>query len=149
MGVFPALWAMSASQIYFWSTLTCLKIHCGSTNKINDFETTLSPQFCCTTSYSLHTIQLYWSMVTWGLPSCGSVVKNLPAKAGDQGLIPELGRSHGEGNGNTFPHSCLGIPVDSGVWWLIQFKESQKSQAQLTYWVSNNNMVSWIYKWEI
>ena len=29
----------------------------------------------------------------------GSVVKNLPANAGDLGLIPESGRSPGEGNG--------------------------------------------------
>ena len=34
-----------------------------------------------------------------GLPS-GSVVKNPPASAGDFGLIPGLGRSPGEGNGN-------------------------------------------------
>ena len=33
------------------------------------------------------------------LPS-GPVVKNLPANAGDAGLIPELGRSLGVGNGN-------------------------------------------------
>ena len=30
----------------------------------------------------------------------GSVVKNLLAKAGDAGSIPESGRSPGEGNGN-------------------------------------------------
>ena len=30
----------------------------------------------------------------------GSTVKNLPANAGDAGLIPESGRSSGEGNGN-------------------------------------------------
>ena len=30
----------------------------------------------------------------------GSAVKNLPAKAGDAGLILGLGRSPGEGNGN-------------------------------------------------
>ena len=30
-----------------------------------------------------------------------SVVKNLPAKAGDMGLILGLGRSPGEGNGNS------------------------------------------------
>ena len=30
-----------------------------------------------------------------------SVVKNLTAKAGDAGSIPGLGRSPGEGNGNT------------------------------------------------
>ena len=34
-----------------------------------------------------------------GFPG-GSVVKNLPADAGDMGLIPWLGRSPGGGNGN-------------------------------------------------
>ena len=34
-----------------------------------------------------------------GLPG-GSVVKNLPANAGDGGLNPGSGRSPGEGNGN-------------------------------------------------
>ena len=36
-------------------------------------------------------------------------MKNLPAKAGDRGLIPGLGRSPGEGNGNPLQYSCLGI----------------------------------------
>ena len=31
-----------------------------------------------------------------------SVVKNLPANAGDMGLIPGSGKSPGEGNGNPF-----------------------------------------------
>ena len=39
----------------------------------------------------------YWPF--WGSPSY-SVVKNLPAKAGDIGPVPALGRSSGEGNGN-------------------------------------------------
>ena len=30
----------------------------------------------------------------------GSLVKNLPASAGDSGVIPGSGRSLGEGNGN-------------------------------------------------
>ena len=34
-----------------------------------------------------------------GFPG-GSVVKNLPTKAGDAGSIPGSGRSPGEGNGN-------------------------------------------------
>ena len=34
-----------------------------------------------------------------GFPG-GSVAKNLPANAGDSGLIPGLGRTPGEGNGN-------------------------------------------------
>ena len=36
-----------------------------------------------------------------GFPG-GSVVKNLPANAGDVGLIPGSGRSPGGGNGNPF-----------------------------------------------
>ena len=47
----------------------------------------------------------------------GSVVKNLPANAGDAGSIPELGRSPGEGNGNPFQYSCLKNPKNSGAWW--------------------------------
>ena len=35
------------------------------------------------------------------------MVKNLPANAGDNGLIPGSGRSSGEGNGNTLQYSCL------------------------------------------
>ena len=47
-----------------------------------------------------------------GLP-CGSAVKIPPATAGDtgdSGLIPGLGRSSGEGNGNLPRYSCLGNP---------------------------------------
>ena len=44
------------------------------------------------------------------------VVKNLPATAGDVGLIPGLGRSPGEGNGNLLQYCCLGNPMDRGAW---------------------------------
>ena len=47
----------------------------------------------------------------------GSAVKNLPAKAGDTGSSPELGRSPGEGNGNPLQYSCLKNSMDRGVWW--------------------------------
>ena len=46
----------------------------------------------------------------------GLVVKNLPANAGDLGLIPGSGRSLGEGNGNPLQYSCLGSPMDGGAW---------------------------------
>ena len=46
-----------------------------------------------------------------------SVVKNLPANAGNGGLIPGSGRSLGEGNGNPLQYSCLGKPMDRGAWW--------------------------------
>ena len=43
-------------------------------------------------------------------------VKNPPAKVGDVGSIPRLGRSPGEGNGNPLQYSCLGNSKDRGAW---------------------------------
>ena len=39
--------------------------------------------------------------------------------AGDQGSIPGLGRSPGEGNGNPLQYSYLENPMDQGAWWAI------------------------------
>ena len=44
----------------------------------------------------------------------GSEVKASAWNAGDQGLIPALGRSLGEGNGNPLQYSCLENPMDGG-----------------------------------
>ena len=49
-----------------------------------------------------------------GFPG-GSAIKNLPADAGDWGLIPGSGRSHGEGHGYPLQHSCLGNLMDRGA----------------------------------
>ena len=45
------------------------------------------------------------------------IAKNLPANAGDTSSIPGLGRSPGEGNGNSLQYSCLENPMDRGDWW--------------------------------
>ena len=46
------------------------------------------------------------------------MVKNLPTNnEGDVNLIPGLGRSPGEGNGNSLQYSYLGNPMDRGAWW--------------------------------
>ena len=53
-----------------------------------------------------------------GFPG-GSVVKNLPANAGDSGdprLIPGSGRCPGGGHGNPPQCSCLENPLDRGAW---------------------------------
>ena len=47
----------------------------------------------------------------------GSVVKNLPANAGDAGSIPGMGKSPGEGNGNPLQYSCLENSMDGRAWW--------------------------------
>ena len=49
-----------------------------------------------------------------GFPN-GSVVKNLPANAGDLGLIPGSGRSPGEENGNPLQYSGLENPMDRSL----------------------------------
>ena len=59
----------------------------------------------------------------------GSVVKNVSAKAGDAGLIPGLGRSPGEGNGNPLQSSCLGNPMDRGAWWAIVHGVAKESDT--------------------
>ena len=43
------------------------------------------------------------------------MVKNPPANTGNEGLIPESGRSSGEGNGNSLQYAFLGNPLDRGA----------------------------------
>ena len=45
------------------------------------------------------------------------MVKNVPANAGDEGLIPGSRRSPGEGNGNPLQYSFLENPMDREDWW--------------------------------
>ena len=57
-------------------------------------------------------------MCKMGFPG-GSAIRNLPAHAGDVGLSPGLGRSSGEGNGNSLQYSCLGNSMDRAAQWDI------------------------------
>ena len=68
----------------------------------------------------------------------GSVVKNPPASAGatgDVGLIPELRRSPGEGNGNPLRYSCLKIPwtEEAGSYSPQGLKESDTTEHTHTH----------------
>ena len=51
-----------------------------------------------------------------GFTVSGSVVKDLPAKAGDMGSIPGSEKFLEERNGNSLQYSCGGNPVDRGAW---------------------------------
>ena len=57
---------------------------------------------------------MYAYSIPLGFPA-GSVMKNLPANAGDTGLITGSGKSPGEGNGNTLQYSCLENLMDRGA----------------------------------
>ena len=61
--------------------------------------------------------------------SGGSVVKNSLANAGDLGSIPGSRRSPGEGNGNPLQYSCLGSPMDRGVWKATAHQEAKESET--------------------
>ena len=70
--------------------------------------------------YSFLIKVLSWNVAQIQVPkgfSGGSVVKNLPASAGDAGSIPGSRRSPGEGNGNSLQYSCLKNSMDRGAWW--------------------------------
>ena len=67
------------------------------------------------------------------------VIKNPPASAGDVrdlGLVPGLGRSPGEGNGNPLQYFCLENPMDRGTWWATVHGVT-KGQTQLK-WLSTH-----------
>ena len=51
--------------------------------------------------------------------------------AGDEGLIPGLGRSPGGGNVNPFQCSCWENPTDRGAWQAIVHRVT-KSQTGLS-----------------
>ena len=60
-----------------------------------------------------------WNFVfTYQRPDlpCSSDGKEFACNAGDLGLIPGLGRSPGEGNGNLLQYSCLENPMDREAW---------------------------------
>ena len=69
-------------------------------------------------------------MVIWlGVDTDGSVVKNLPANAGDPGSIPGSERSAGEGNGNPLQYACMGNPMDRGLWWVVVHRAANESDT--------------------
>ena len=65
----------------------------------------------------------------------GSDGKASAYNVGDPGLIPGLGRSPGEGNGNPLQYSCLGVPMDRGAWWATVCGLA-KNQARLRDWTT-------------
>ena len=53
--------------------------------------------------------------------------------AGDLNLIPGLGRTSGEGNGNSLHHSCLENSMDRGAWRAIVHRVEKLSDRCCLY----------------
>ena len=58
--------------------------------------------------------------------SGASVVKNLPANAGDTGSIPKLGRAPEEGDGNP---ACLGNIINREACWATVHGVAEESDV--------------------
>ena len=89
---------------------------------------------------------LYCSIPDQGFP-CSTVGKESACNAGDQGLIPGLGRSLREGNGNPLQYSSLENPMDRGAWqatvhMVMGSQESDMTQHSCTYLINGVVIVS-------
>ena len=71
--------------------------------------------------------------------SRNSVLKNLPADAGDVGLITEAGRSPVEGNGSPLQYSCLENPMDRRAWLATVHEVAKKLDMIQGLNTSNND----------
>ena len=72
----------------------------------------------------------YVGSTLWDFPG-GSDGKASAYNAGEQGSIPGLGRSPGEGNGNALQYSCLENPMDGEAWQATVYGVA-KSQTRLS-----------------
>ena len=73
----------------------------------------------------------------------GSSNSNTSAcNAGDLGSIPGLGRSTGEGHGNSFQNSCLENSMDKGGWSAIMHGVVNSQTEELTH----THTHKWRYK---
>ena len=66
-----------------------------------------------------------------GVSLVAQMGKNPPANEGDSNLIPDSGRSPGEGNSSSLQCSCLENPMDRGAWWATVHGDA-KSQTRLS-----------------
>ena len=65
---------------------------------------------------------------SWGFPR-DLDSKEPTCNTGGPGLIPGLGKSPGEGNGDPFQYSCLESPVDRGAWWATVHEVAKESDT--------------------
>ena len=68
------------------------------------------------------------------------MAKNPPAKAGNTGSIPGLGRSPGGGYGNPLQYSCPGNSMDREAWRATVRGVAGESQDLMTKTTNNNDV---------
>ena len=141
--------------------LQCMKLK--SESEVTQLCLTLSdPMDCSLPGSSVHGIfqarVLEWVaiafsawhvnyLLSWSF-SCGSDGKESACNVGDSGSIPALGRSPGEGNGNTLEYSCLENPMDRGAWQAtvhgVTKSQIRLNQLGMAYFMLR--FLLWIFK---
>ena len=111
-----------------------------------DYMNLLSAKWClyfliCCLGLSLRVVG---TSPTLGEVFDGSDGNESACNAGDQGLIPGLGRSPGEGNGNRLHNSCQENSKDRGAWWATTMgsQRVQHDWATTLYTFSSKEQVS-------
>ena len=96
-------------------------------------------------SMGSHKVGQDWSDLAAAASQVALMVKNSPANAGDVrdvGLLPGLGRSPGEGNGNPLQYSCLEGPIWTEGTWRATVHRVTQSQKQLKR-LSTSTLPKW------
>ena len=89
-------------------------------------------------------LPLRFSSLSMDFPG-GSVVKNLPANAGDTSSIPGSGRPPGGGTGNPLHYPCLENSVDRGAWQATSVgSQSQTRLSTHTVSTARRPSLNWI-----
>ena len=114
----------TASFIHTWKNMQCLLCVWQYSFVKNTFLclrlTLLHPFY----EFLLRIMAYYFIKITLFLGFPGdSNSKESACNAGGLGSIPGSGRSPGEGNGNSLPHSCLENFMDGGAWQATGCKE--------------------------
>ena len=114
------------NSITIWSSNPTSGVYIG--RKWNHYvEEILHPHIHCSIIYNSQDMEASWASLV------ARTVKNLPAigNAGDLGMIPGLGKSPAEGNGNPLQGSCLENPMLRGA-WRTTVHGVAKNQTQLS-----------------
>ena len=98
--MFPSIWNILSHPFSLANLIQLPALSIDTTHAVDPVLTPLPPTRCPHLPHS-------------------SADKESAYSAGDLGLIPGLGRSPGEGNGNPLQDSCLENPMDREAWQAV------------------------------
>ena len=101
--------AFSKSSLNIWNFTVHILLKPGL-ESFKHYFASVWDECNCMVVWAIFGIAFFWDFAG------GSDGKVSACNAGDPGMIPELGRSPGEGNGSPLQYSCLENSTDRGGW---------------------------------